>query len=168
MNLNDLKDEVCFNESYDIKLIGLTGPKGVGKTTTANYIGGKVFSLATPIKKMLATIIPPIYIYEEKEKPIPGWPEHLTGRFLLQTLGTEWGRTLWSDIWVTQLLNEIEKEKCLCIIDDVRFENEALAIKEKGGLIYNIVRDGVQNNDNHVSEHGLPKHLIDNEVFIDV
>lgn len=168
MNLEELKEVVYHNTKFNIKLIGFTGQKGVGKTTTAHYLDGNVFSLATPIKKMLSTLVNPIYIYEEKEKPIPGWPKHLTGRFLLQTLGTEWGRTLWSDIWVTQLLDEIKEVDGLCIIDDVRFENEANAIRKQGGLIYKIIRGGVENNDSHVSEHGLPKHLIDDEVILDV
>ena len=73
-------------------LIGLAGHKGVGKTTMAHWIGGlwgepksyEILSLAKPIKDMLAVIIPKLYIYEEKEKQIPGFPEGVTARQLMQ------------------------------------------------------------------------------------
>jgi len=67
-------------------VIGLTGPKGVGKTTLAHRIGGTLISFSTPIKKMLEVILPRINIYEEKEKQLPGFPEGISARTLLQSL----------------------------------------------------------------------------------
>ena len=86
------------------KVIGLAGVKGVGKSTFAYQIGGHVISLASPIKKMLEVIVPKIYIYEEKEADIPGFPDGVNARLLMQTLGTEWGRNLYPDIWLNFLL----------------------------------------------------------------
>jgi len=155
----------CYGTKKTV-LIGLAGPKGVGKTTFAHLIDGQVFSLASPIKKMLATIIPPLYIYEEKEKPIPGWPDGITGRYLLQRVGTECFREMWPEVWVTHLLNEIEKVEGLCVIDDVRFENEARAIRKKGGSIWRLHRRGVNPLDDHISEAGLPDELVDREISL--
>jgi hypothetical protein len=129
-------------------------------------IEAQVFSLATPIKRMLATLIKPVYLYEDKEKPIPGWPDGITGRYLLQRVGTECFREMWPEVWVTHLLNEIEKVEGLCVIDDVRFENEARAIREKGGLIWRLHRRGVNPLDDHISEAGLPDELVDREISL--
>ena len=87
-----LSKDINSKEFTFPRLIGLTAPKGMGKTTFANRIGGEILSLATPIKHMLELIIPKIYIYEEKEKQVPGFAEGITARVLMQRLGTEFGR----------------------------------------------------------------------------
>lgn len=63
--------------------------------------------------------------------------EH-TIRTLMQTLGTSWGREMISpDLWVNTLFKNY-KEGSKWIITDVRFENEAKAIKDRGGLLIKI------------------------------
>jgi len=153
----------------DLNLVGLAGPKGVGKTTFAKRVlKGKVHSLATPIKNMLATLLPKRYLYEDKETPIPGWPDKISGRILLQRVGTECFRKMWPDIWVTHLLDAIKEQgPYLCVIDDVRFPNEAIAIQKRGGQIWRLSRSGVSPVDSHVSEAGLPDHLVDREINLD-
>ena len=75
------------------KIIGLCGPKGVGKSTYAkSFEGAAVLSFATPIKEMLKVILPHPAWLEKKEEPIPGFPDGITVRRMLQSLGTEWGR----------------------------------------------------------------------------
>ena len=157
-----------YNKIGRPTLIGLAGPKGVGKTTYAKTIlKGKVFSLASPIKAMLSTIVPKSYLYEDKESPIPGWPEHITGRFLLQNVGTECFRKMWPDIWVNYLMEQVENETGLCVVDDVRFENEAEFIRSKGGEIWRLHRKGVSSQDSHISEAGLPNELVNREIHLD-
>lgn len=46
------------------------------------------------------------------------------------------------------------------VITDVRFENEAIRIKELGGYIVEINRPNFFNNDSHISEERLPDDLI--------
>lgn len=47
-----------------------------------------------------------------------------------------------------------------CLITDVRFDNEAERIKELGGEVWKVIRDGAGAG-NHASEQELPGELID-------
>lgn len=158
------------------RIIGLAGPKGVGKSTFATqklfdeYRAGctsaEIMSFADPLKQMLAQIVPWKYM-DDKESIIP----HLgkSARFCLQTLGTEWGRnsisqTIWIDITKQKIT---EARKSLIIIDDVRFDNEAKMIREMGGEIWRLSRVGVLKSIEHVSESGISDNLINKEVNLD-
>lgn len=163
-----------MKEDYK-RIIGLAGPKGVGKSTFASnlvfeyYQEGldslvRVMSFATPLKQMLGCIVHEDYIKEDKERIIP----HLgvSARYCLQTLGTEWGRnTISNDIWVNLAKHRIEESpEQIFIIDDVRFDNEARMILDMGGEVWNLSRDGIGGADGHVSEAGISKNLITKEV----
>ena len=153
------------------RLIGLAGIKGVGKTTFAFQVGGDVISLATPIKKMLEVIVPKLFIYEEKESSIPGFPEGVNARRLMQTLGTDWGRNIYPDIWLNFVEEKIvetqAKSSQRIIIDDIRFKNEAEMIRRNNGEIWRLKRAGVRTEDNHISEAGISDDLIDKEIWLD-
>ena len=148
------------------ELIGLTGPKGVGKSTLACNLTdswGEVLSFAEPIRQMLEQIVPRDCLTDKKEEVIP-WLG-VTGRQMLQRLGTEFGRNLDSDIWV----NIAQRSLVICdstpiIFDDVRFPNEAKMIKRNGGQVWRLTRAGIENTDTHSSEDGIPEELIDRVV----
>ena len=155
------------------KLIALTGPKGVGKSTYAKFLAsenGVVVSFATPIKQMLKQIAGDEYVFGDKKNAIV---PHLgvTGRFLLQTLGTEWGReTIDQDIWVNSVRRMLTKqffqEYHPVIIDDLRFENEAAMVHDLDGEVWEIERKGFtpDKKDGHISEAGVAS--IDKKVVI--
>lgn len=89
----------------------------------------------------------------------------ITNRLFLQLLGTEVGRAIDPDIWVKALFNQYNDQENW-IITDVRFPNEADAIKEKGGLLIKVERD-TSYEDTHASEHALDQYdkfdvIIDN------
>ncbi len=144
------------------RLIALTGAKGVGKSTYAEFLAGEngtVLSFATPIKRMLQALVGKEYVFGSKKNE----ETHLgvTGRVLLQTLGTEWGREMIDqDIWVKAmrhiLTDAMFEEYRPVVIDDLRFENEAKMIRELHGEIWHVERRSyTPANDNHISEAGV-------------
>lgn len=105
----------------------------------------------------------------------------LSGRELLQHGGTEMGRGIFGDnFWVDQLLphdemwfrmfakignspemgGEFEIIPEIGTISDLRFENEALRIKDLGGMIWHVDRPGFE-PDGHASEKPMPADLVD-------
>ena len=162
-----------------IKIIGLTGPKGVGKSTYAKSIDNAVIlSFATPIKEMLKVILPGAKYLNFKEEPIPHFPDNINVRSMLQSLGTEWGREkIYPNIWVDLAFKAAEPHfnKRNIVFDDIRFPNEAWAIRRWGHSyeilteVVHISRKGYEpdENDHHVSEAGLPKGMIDKWVSVE-
>lgn len=69
------------------------------------------------------------------------WPEYLSARVALQTLGTDWGRRLYPDVWVDHLFAHLPEDdhRNLCI-SDVRFPNEVRAIVRNGGKVVRVAR----------------------------
>ena len=95
----------------------------------------------------------------------------LTPRKLLQLLGTECGRQIiHPNIWVNSLFADYKKDSNW-IITDVRFPNEAQAIKDKGGIMIRINRPLYRLDDQHPSETALDNYnfdyVIENEGNID-
>ena len=62
----------------------------------------------------------------------------------MQTLGTEWGRNMIGpDVWVRLTMHRVDDllaSGVNVIIDDVRFDNEAEAIRERDGQIVTLSR----------------------------
>lgn len=97
----------------------------------------------------------------------------LDGREFLQLYGTEAHRGVFgSDFWVEALLAPLDdrvralEAPQVCVITDARFPNEAEAIRDRGGEIWEVVRednpDGLTGGlEAHVSEVGLPEELVD-------
>lgn len=160
-------------------LIALHGLPGSGKDTFANYlletdVWAKV-SFAAPLKRGLSAMlnIPMEDIENPKIKNEPNYKFGKSIRYLAQTIGTEWGRNLVADdIWV-QLAEEQIRHFWAHDLNvantDLRFENEAIRIKELGGIIIHITRNDnehatKQENtgaSNHASNVILPEQYID-------
>jgi len=82
------------------------------------------------------------------------YPSHLTPRLVLQTLGTDWGRRLYDDVWVDAVMRVIDFEvQSDWVISDVRFTNEMAAIRARQGLCLRIKRGPVRHD--HPSETEL-------------
>jgi len=79
----------------------------------------------------------------------------MTVRDFLQKLGTDGLRNgLHPNVWVNALMVDYT-EDTNWIITDTRFENEAIAIKNKGGIIIRVDRPGIIPINDHPSETGL-------------
>jgi hypothetical protein len=93
----------------------------------------------------------------------PEWsnPEigDITVRQFLQTLGTNALRDqLHEDVWINALFSDF-KGSDTWLITDVRFPNEAEAIKKKGGIVVRVDRG--LSSDEHPSETALDNYEFD-------
>ena len=154
------------------RIIALTGPKGVGKTTFSQRLKEEskvlgrieILRFAGPLKEMLskAGILPPqAFTPEGKEDPRYGLCGK-TPRWVMQTLGTEWGRQLIGEnIWVEVVSNQIDRTTAdTVLIDDLRFENEARMVLDRGGEIWRVEREGIKYSGEHASETPIPCDLV--------
>lgn len=81
--------------------------------------------------------------------------QKMTVRDFLQKLGTDAMRMgLHDNVWVNALMADYDEE-FNWIITDVRFPNEAQAIKDRDGIIIRVDRPGVSPINAHPSEIGL-------------
>ena len=149
------------------RLIGLTGPAGCGKNLVAGMVPeAEVFGLADPLYAGLSAMlgIPEADLRRRATKELPRFVGK-SPRELLQTLGTEWGRKLVAeDMWVRiadQRLDRLEYDDTPAVIADVRFDNEAEWIRERGGEVWLVQREPDGPTHAHVSESGISPHLID-------
>lgn len=143
-----------------MKLIGLIGQARVGKDTVAAHLyrehDFEQTSFAYPMKRMLESAFPGVDFHGgDREQPIDWLGK--SPRQLMQTLGTEWGRTcIHPDLWVMLTEREIQRARSRqftgLVVTDVRYHNEADMILRNGGTLIHVVRDtGAKVND-HVSE----------------
>ena len=157
-------------------LIGITGGKRSGKDTTANYIISKhpeftKYSFAYPLKNVLSYLTGwgPEYLDGElKELADPKWG--FSPRTAMQQIGTQgFRRLLRDDFWVNVAKRFVDFDKDW-IIPDVRFEDEAQFVRDRGILIH-IVRHSLGKEDPHESEHGVvfkrEDYLIGNQETLD-
>jgi len=93
---------------------------------------------------------------------------HMTVREMLQKLGTEAMRNgLHNNVWVNALFADYRAPKMSedfpskWLITDVRFENEAEAIKERGGILVRIKRSSSESSGSHPSETALDHYKFD-------
>ena len=107
---------------------------------------------------------------EHKNKKVPyNWekmPGHITAktgygpmtaREFMQYFGTDIMRDIHPNIWLNDTVTRMKKEQPeLAIIADVRFTNEADAIKNAGGTVVRLTRR--VNKDGHSSENDLDEY----------
>ncbi len=126
-------------------IFGISGKRGVGKTTLANYLvrhhGFVKVSLAGPIREIAQTLLPfertDFTDPNRKEKP---WGEYeWTPRDFLLHLG-EFMRYHVPDYWLNIALDQCSKPGVHYVFDDMRFPNEAEAIKKTGGKLIRLNR----------------------------
>jgi hypothetical protein len=131
-------------------LIGIVGIAGSGKTLVAKHLvehrGYTRMRFADPLKRMLRDGLG--LTDEEVDGDMKSTPNPVfagrTPRYLMQTLGTEWGRKKVShDIWVNIWKRDAALAGDRVVVDDVRFSNEADAIRALGGTIWRVYRPGI-------------------------
>ena len=146
------------------RLIGLySHAPGSGKSTVAGMIDGEVVSFAAPLKRFVTSIVFGLgydgfsAVKDRKEDKIP--EIGVSPRQMMQTLGTEWGRScVHPDVW--EMLAESQAKGLISsgfsvVFDDVRFPNEAEMIRRLGGELWLVDRPGVVYEGSHASEGAL-------------
>lgn len=155
-------------------LIGLCGLAGCGKNTVATILqdrrGFTPIAFADPIYAAVAAITG-LSASELADRTVKEAPLAWLGRSpreLLQTLGTEWGReSVHQEIWVRRAMSRaaaILGAGGHVAITDCRFANEAEAIRQAGGSVWQVRRQAAGlagQTGQHASEAGVPEHLID-------
>jgi hypothetical protein len=153
-------------------IIGLSGYARSGKDTVAGMLMGihgyKRMAFADKIKEFLLEIDPLVMhngmefrlqdIIESK-----GWESAKTDypeiRRLLQDLGLGARKLFGDSFWVDQVIGQFGHAwwgyDTNVVITDVRFADEAKAIKGKGGKIWRVNRINVGPANDHVSETGM-------------
>lgn len=161
-----------------------------GKSTVASILSDilrhnskstDIYSFATPIKNMVYLLLDQLGVGDlknrvygnKKEEPIKLLGGK-TPRYIMQTLGTEWGRqTIHDHIWINIMINKIkESPNHTIIIDDMRFPNERYALEALDALcinvfFYKIVRPGIDYTPNHASEGSMDDRLFDEVIIND-
>lgn len=157
-------------------VIGVIGVAGSGKTVVAKHLieryGFSRKRFAEPLKRMLKL---GLGLTDEeidgagKQKALEQFGG-CTPRHIMQTLGTDWGRRMiHSDIWVNVWKRDAYATGGLVVVDDVRFPNEAAAVRELGGTLWRVYRPGLVTMD-HASERSQKSiqedHLLNNATSI--
>lgn len=153
------------------RLIGLySNAPGSGKSTIAGMLRGyKRLSFADPLRKFSAQILSSLgynglaCLRDKKEEKITELG--VSPRQMMQTLGTEWGRScIHPDLWIMVAAGAVERQRKRgrnVVIDDVRFPNEAEMIRKLGGELWLVHRPGVVYEGGHSSEGALTDVLPD-------
>lgn len=158
-------------------LIGITGRAHHGKDSFAKaFIGAGYQSIAfaNALKNVTAMIAgedPELYFSEvHKELMSP----HLgtTRREAQQHVGKAVREALGPMVWVNRALQTwAELGKKAAVITDVRYDNEAKAIRDLGGFVVRVTRPGHEGlagaAASHESEQGVNDDLVDIEVLND-
>ena len=141
-------------------IIGLIGFKQVGKSTAAKHLEGRGFTrinmkdaLVAELRKNFPDLLPKlgdIYnmtvdeLFEIKPPAM---------RALMQNYGTEVRRgdkgSYWTDQWELSAGNSENRN---IVVDDVRFINEAEAVRHQGGILIRLTRPDITDGGTHASE----------------
>lgn len=170
-------------------MIGISGRRGSGKDTAygiisewagENNLTSARRAFADPLKWSFARIWFPEATLEEaiawcdkiKLNSVidAGNGVAVTGRQALQHYGYEAHRGLFGEeFWIDQVVpvqnwrdkfSDNGRLTDICVVTDVRFDNEARRIRDVGGTVWNIERDTGM-IDAHSSEAGIDKSLVD-------
>ena len=129
-------------------LIGLLGRKRSGKDSFCQYLAAQG---SFPIQRMAFADALKIEVAQHRGLTVEQLEADKTRlRPFLQWWGTEFRRAEDPDYWVRHMPEPSRLH--LNVVTDVRFQNEADWVTERGGLLVRIVRPQLLDDDTHASE----------------
>jgi hypothetical protein len=124
--------------------IGIAGGKRAGKDTLANGLASAGAALrqfrrpASTVCRLLLGLS--LRELDGRKEDAIDWLAEFTPCHLMQTAGTEWGRDrVHPELWVRSLFARLPAGG---LVPDVRFANEAHAIRRRGGVVIRVSRPG--------------------------
>lgn len=166
------------------KIIAFAGRKQSGKTTCAEAVyqafcadlldtsAAKIYNFADPLKKdicmnILGLTYDQCYgsdIDKNTTTHLVWEGNNLTAREVMQIVGTDIFRKMYTNVWADSTINKIKTEKKqLAIIADCRFPNEVEAVRKSGGLVIKLTRN--LHDSDHASEVALDENNYDQQNF---
>jgi len=162
-----------------LPILGIAGEINSGKDTVAKAIHAAFedrvihsYAFADPVKRACSEIfgIPLHYFYDRelKEKIVPEWG--ISPRQMMEQIGTDCCRNIIrDDIWIIrghQWHKKVssETDHGLCLITDVRYENEADYIEQCGGYVIHVQNPSANSTSEHSSNQGI--RVRDNDVVM--
>jgi len=147
------------------------GYAGSGKDTVAAYLASRGFArvaFADPVRSVLMNMDPLITrdgLRLQDAVRVHGW-DTAKRRFpevrgLLQGLGEGVRDTLGESVWVEHALRRLDTLSGPVVVTDVRYRNEALALRSRNFLLVLVPRPGVGPANAHPSETNIPVELAD-------
>jgi len=175
-------------------ILAFAGAKGSGKSVLAAWLERHAkelfppdavvrrYAFAEPLKRLCVDVLGllPEQVYgteEQKNTPtcirwenVPGNTllnrGRMTGRQVMQVVGTEVVRRLNPDGWACACLHQIDRDRpYLAVIDDLRFANEAECVTSAGGRVILLTRR--PHLDLHPSEDALADQDADAVLYND-
>ncbi|MFA4904457.1 MAG: hypothetical protein WC600_17120 [Desulfobaccales bacterium] len=144
-------------------LIGLSGKAGSGKSTAADYLWDQYLYHRFAFADTLKVLVGQAFDFSQEQlygdlKEVPDPRFGKSPRWCLQHLGTEVFRGIWPGIWVHHLMESVRdfwqmNGERPVVVTDVRFLDEAEALKNVGAVLIRIERAGAG------AQAGIPDHI---------
>jgi hypothetical protein len=140
-------------------IIGLIGFKQVGKSTAAKYLAEHGFArinmkdaLVAELRKNFPDLLRELSqaYHMDVDKLFENKPPAM--RALMQNYGTEVRRSDKDSYWTDKWKEAASYEGDNIVVDDVRFINEAEAVRSRGGILIRLVRPDITSGGTHSSE----------------
>ena len=166
-----------------MSIIAFAGRKQSGKSTlctqVVNFIydleqledQAAIYNFADPLKNVCMYILGLSFDQcygtdDQKNELVNCYKDgnQMTARQVLQTVGTEFFRSIQHNVWADATIRRIQQDNPLvALIGDCRFPNEVEAVKRAGGTVIKLTRN-LYNSD-HASETALDPENYDQSNF---
>ena len=154
-------------------IIGIHGKPRAGKDTIANHLVSKYgflrYGAGDPVKRATAAMfdIDVQNLYDDKLKDSMNDFWNMPYRVMAQKVGKESSRDVFGeDFWlrhVEKRLKSLPDDVPGLVMADIRYPNEAVWVRQRGGLVLFVERANrpLAANEQHAAEQGLDPSLAD-------